>query len=245
MLVAGLMIFGLAAWGLSSALAVGPSQGRPSQDGPNQVGKSRHNRSPASHKHNAATSAGTRSGRTGRPQGKATPARSTGSVRVRRPPARRTHVSGRRAGGGDVGAAPGQANGHGTILPAFCARSDVVLSLFTSQTQYGRRQQPIFDVSVVSTQQAECSFNIGSQHLALVIREGPARIWSSADCAAGTGGLIAALKRGVPTVLTFNWQRQTSAPGCSARTRPVPPGTYTAYAVDGPLTSVPVTIRLT
>jgi|HubBroStandDraft_1064217.scaffolds.fasta_scaffold37006_3 hypothetical protein len=138
----------------------------------------------------------------------------------------------------------GQANGHGTILPAFCARRDIVLSLFTGQTQFGQRQWPAFNVSVVSTQQAECSFNVGSRHLALMIKEGPALIWSSADCAAGTAGLVAALRRGVPTVLAISWDRQTSAPGCPARASRVPAGVYTAYAVDGDLASTPVTFRL-
>ncbi len=240
MLVAGLTVFGLAAWGLSSALAVGQRQ----------AGQSRQNRSPATHKHGSAragTSASSRSDRAGRSQPRSTPTRPASTRRSHRPRASRAHVSGRRQSsraGKAAGAGAGQANGHGSIFPAFCARRDIVLSLFTSQTQYSHRQQPVFDVNVVSTQQAECSFNVGSQHLTLVIREGPARIWSSADCAAGTGGLIAALKRGVPTVLTFTWQRQTSAPGCSVRTRNVPPGTYTAYAVDGPVASAPVTIRL-
>lgn len=217
LLVAGLTIFGLAAWGLSTALAVGPSR----------VGQGRHDRVPASHEHRSV-----------RPEPKPTPTRPAGPSPSRRP--RATRSPDRRGGGTNAG----QANGHGTILPAFCARRDVVLSLFTDQTQYSHQQQPVFDVNVVSTGQAECSFNIGSQHVTLVIKEGPARIWSSADCATGTGSLIAALKRGVPTVLTFSWQRRTSAPGCSARARAVPPGSYTAFAVDGPLISAPVTIRL-
>ncbi len=119
-----------------------------------------------------------------------------------------------------------------------------MLSLYTGQTQFPAGQQPDFDVNVVSTQQAECSFNIGSTHLALVIKEGPALIWSSADCAAGAGDLDTALKRGVPTVLAISWNRQTAAPGCSARHIEVPPGVYTAYAVEGNLTSPPVTFRL-
>jgi hypothetical protein len=119
-----------------------------------------------------------------------------------------------------------------------------VLSLFTGRTQFGPDQQPVFDINVVSTQQPECSFNIGSAHIALEVREGPALIWSSANCAAGAGGLIAALKRGIPTVLTIDWDRKTSTPACSGPHSTVPPGVYTAYAVDGTDTSTPVTIKL-
>jgi len=137
-----------------------------------------------------------------------------------------------------------QAAERGVISPAFCARDDIVLSLFAGQTQFGPRQWPAFDVSVVSTQQPECSFNVGSEHIVLVVKEGPALIWSSADCAAGATGLIAALKRGVPTVLAISWNRKTSAPGCSGRQTTVPPGLYTAYAIDGDQSSTPVTFRL-
>jgi hypothetical protein len=144
------------------------------------------------------------------------------------------------AGGGGGG----QAGERGVISPAFCARDEIVLSLFAGQTQFGSRQWPAFEVSVVSTQQPECSFNVGSEHIALVVKEGPALIWSSADCAAGATGLIAALKRGVPTVLAISWNRKTSAPGCSGRQATVPPGLYTAYAVDGDQSSTPVNFRL-
>ncbi len=134
--------------------------------------------------------------------------------------------------------------GHGTILPAFCGRRDIVLSVFAGQTQFGPKDSPTFELSIVSTQPAECTFNIGSAHLVLVIKEGPATIWNSADCPTGTSSLDAALARGVPTVVTVTWNRKTSAPGCSGRTTPVPAGAYTAYAEDGTLTSQPVPIRL-
>jgi hypothetical protein len=130
-------------------------------------------------------------------------------------------------------------------LPAFCGRRDIVLSVFAGQTQFGQKDSPTFELSIVSTQPAECTFNIGSAHLALVIKEGPTQIWNSADCAAGTPSLDAALGRGVPTVVTVTWNRKTSAPGCSGRTMRVPSGAYTAYAVDGTQTSQPITIRLT
>jgi hypothetical protein len=137
-----------------------------------------------------------------------------------------------------------QPAGQGPIVPEFCARGDIVLSVFVSQTEFGARQSPVFDVDVVSTQSAECSFNVGSHYLELEIRQGPVRIWSSADCAVGTRGLAVTLNRGVPTVLTISWGGRSAAPGCSGRAAPVPPGLYTAYAVDGALRSAPVSFRL-
>ncbi len=130
------------------------------------------------------------------------------------------------------------------IRPNFCARGDIVISLSSGLPSFGPRQSPAFSVSVVSTQSAECSFNVGPSFLALIIKEGPVRVWSSADCVRGPGGLITALKRGVPTVLPITWDRRTSSPGCSGRVTEVPAGVYTAYAAEGAIVSDPVTFRV-
>jgi hypothetical protein len=135
-------------------------------------------------------------------------------------------------------------SGFSGFKPAFCSWHSIVLSLSAAQVHYGPGEQPSFSLSIVSTQPTACSFNVGPGHLALVIKEGPARIWSSADCVNGSGSLVAALHRGVPTLVTIDWNRRTSSPGCSGPARSVPAGTYTGYAVDGSLTSGPVPIQL-
>jgi len=136
------------------------------------------------------------------------------------------------------------ASGFGGFKPAFCSWHSIVLSLSASQVRFGPGQRPDFSLSVVSTQSTACSFNVGAGHLAVMIREGTARVWSSADCARQTRSLVAALRRGVPTVVSIGWDRKTSAPGCSGPVRVVPAGTYTAFAVDGSLVSAPVTVQL-
>jgi hypothetical protein len=245
-LVVGLIAFGLAAWGLSSALAVTPPASHP---GARSAGH--HQRPGSGPAQTPKTVYRTEKSSTASPG----PTGSTGPATSERSETsgRQHPATGPRHSQASVTGAQllptssdpaGQANGRGTILPAFCAEHAMVLSLFTGQTDFGPGQSPAFDINVVSTQQPECSFNVGSQHIALVIKEGPARIWSSANCAAGKTGLIAALKRGVPTVLTISWDRTTSAPGCSSRVTQVPAGVYTATAVDGDLSSVPVTFRL-
>jgi hypothetical protein len=97
---------------------------------------------------------------------------------------------------------------------------------------------------VLSTQRADCSFNLGLRHLRLVIKKGQARIWSSADCVRGSGSLMTALKSGAPTAVAIIWNKRTSSPGCARPVQPVPAGRYTAYARDGSVVSTPVTIRL-
>jgi hypothetical protein len=119
----------------------------------------------------------------------------------------------------------------------------IVLSLAAGQSSYGLAQLPDFRVSVVSTQPTDCSCNVGAGHLAVLIKQGTARIWNSADCARGSRGLVTVLKRGIPAELSIGWGRNTLAPGCSGALRVVPVGTCAACALDGSLVSAPVTVR--
>jgi len=128
--------------------------------------------------------------------------------------------------------------------PGPCPHGDVVLSVINAQPSYGRRQLPQFTVEVVATGRQTCTFNVGASHIALIIRSGSKRVWSSADCVQGAGDLVTDLQRGVPTVLPISWNRQPSSPGCGAQEAPVPAGTYTATAVDGWLQSNSVTFRI-
>lgn len=128
--------------------------------------------------------------------------------------------------------------------PHPCPAGSVVLSLFSGQESYGAGQLPQFNVDVVATARQTCTFNVGARHVALIIRAGSVRVWSSADCVQGAGNLVSDLQRGVPTVLPISWNRQASAPGCPAGTSRMPAGTYTATVSDGALTSNPVTFRI-
>lgn len=130
------------------------------------------------------------------------------------------------------------------VRPPYCGWRNIVLSLFSEQTTFGPGQLPTFSVNVVSTAPADCSYNLGSKHLVLVIREGPVRIWSSADCAPAPGDLLSALKRGVPTSILISWNRQTSSPGCSGPANQAPAGTYTVFARQGSVTTAPISFRL-
>jgi hypothetical protein len=248
-LAIGLVVFGLAAWGISSALAVkaeSASRAGRASDSAQSAGKMPES---ATSSRNSHGSGGGRSGAGGSGGGRSGTGGGRQGAGGRQAASGRQGAGGSPTGSGTAGdggkAGSGQAAGHGTILPAFCGLRDIVLSVFAGQTQFGPKDSPTFELSIVSTQPAECTFNIGSAHLVLMIKEGPNRVWSSADCPTGTASLDAALARGVPTVVTVTWHRKTSTPGCSGQTMPVPSRAYTAYAVDGTLTSQPVAIRLT
>ena len=219
-LAVALAALGGGAWSLSAALKVQPGPTRPATTG----------HGPAS---GATTPRGGRTTGTQHGHGSASGAPSASSTQA-----------GHSPGGVRKPSASPSPGAFGGFKPKFCSWHSVVISTSASQVQFTSGQRPSFSLSVVSTQPADCSFNVGPGHLALVIKEGPARIWSSADCVKGAGSLVTALRRGVPTVVAIGWDKKTSAPGCSGLARSVPAGTYTAYAVDGSLTSAPVTFRL-
>jgi len=229
-LVVGLAVFSVGAWGLSDALRVShPAAGR-ARTGHGRAGRQ------AGH----LPAAGHLAGGTGLGYG---PGQS-GHSRFGRPapgqdgtPPTRSATSPGAAAGARSG------SGSGTITPAFCSRRNIVLSVATGQQLYWPGQVPHFSLYVVSTQRNACSFNLGPGRLALVIRQGSARIWSSGNCVAKRGSQITVLRRGVPTVVSVTWHRLISSPGCGSASRPVPAGVYSAYAVDGRLVSSPDRIR--
>ncbi|HMH94931.1 MAG TPA: hypothetical protein VK586_28080 [Streptosporangiaceae bacterium] len=119
-----------------------------------------------------------------------------------------------------------------------------MLSLLASQAAYAGPRLPQFSIDVVGTGQPTCTFNVGARHVALVIRSGSVRVWSSADCPRGSGSLVLDLQRGVPTTLSITWNRQNSSPGCMGPSSAMPAGTYSATVTDGGLASNSVTFRL-
>jgi hypothetical protein len=113
-----------------------------------------------------------------------------------------------------------------------CKAGNVVITLVVAQDSYGKGQLPQFDVDVVSTGTRTCGFNVGARHLSVVVRAHGKRLWASADCPAGRGGLTTDLVRGVPVIVPFSWDRQASTHACPAGAKQAPAGSYTATASD-------------
>jgi hypothetical protein len=125
-----------------------------------------------------------------------------------------------------------------------CKAGNVVISLVVAQDSFGQGQAPEFDVDVVSTGARTCGFNVGARHLSVVVREHGKRLWASADCPAGRGGLTTDLARGVPVIVPVSWNRQASAHRCQAGGEQALAGNYTATASDDGVVSNPVRFRL-
>ena len=152
------------------------------------------------------------------------------------------------AGAGGPGAAPSPAGkptptpsssaAHHPAAAGGCSGANLVLSLSSARYSYPAHARPQFDVSVVSTARGRCTAALGAAHLHILIRTGgKTRVWDSADCARSAAPRVTTLARGVPAVVRFTWNRTTSAPGCRVPHRSVRPGTYTATAYSGKLSS--------
>jgi hypothetical protein len=76
---------------------------------------------------------------------------------------------------------------------------------------------------------------MGAKFVAVVVTSGHRRIWSSADCGAGSN--VALIDRGEPAILRVSWDRRTSSPGCRGASHLVRPGEYQVTAEAGQLTS--------
>ncbi len=221
-LAAGLGMLALVAWTVNGALAGGPRQATDlSQTTSQHPGRPS---TPPATSSPAASPGGTAS-TTPSPTVTPTPSSSaTGHAAAKRHPAGR----GRKPAAGASGA---------------CPHAGLVLSLFSARHSYPAHAQPEFDVDVVSTASGRCSADLGASHLHVVIRSDGKQIWDSADCA-GLAPRATTLARGVPATVPITWNRKTSAPGCRAAHRAVRPGSYTATAYIGNLSSRAVTVVL-
>jgi hypothetical protein len=144
--------------------------------------------------------------------------------------------------------ASASARAHATSAPAVasarepggeCYPSAVVLSLFSSRSEYYAGQDPVFDLYAVSTGSGTCAFDTGPDKLHVVVMSSGRIIWDSADCDRGNANQVAYLSRGVPEQESITWNRSISLPGCVTLASAARAGTYQVQArsatVDSPV----------
>jgi hypothetical protein len=104
-----------------------------------------------------------------------------------------------------------------------CSLSAIVLSLFTTQPQYGPGQQPQFEVYAVSTAPGSCTLTFGASLVRVVVTWRGQVVWDSLAC---PGSAAAArpvqFTQGVPQVAALYWNRKAGTLGCAGS---VPAGT--------------------
>ena len=142
-----------------------------------------------------------------------------------------------RAAANGAGPNKAQGNGSGVEPNGSCAPGSVVLSLFTSRTDYYAGEYPSFQVDAVSTASRTCSFDISPGKLHVEVMSSGRVIWDSADCSRGEPDRSVALRRGVPTEASATWRRIISLPGCVTVASSARTGTYEVQAKDASVAS--------
>jgi len=134
--------------------------------------------------------------------------------------------------------------GRATAAASTCPPADIVLTLLPSKASYGPHAMPTFQIDVVSTDNATCTFGIGPKSLRVVVTHGSQLAWNSGACLQDGASRVTQLRRGVPVVVPVGWNRHLNAEGCSATVLAASPRTYVAAAQSGAVESPGQAFRL-
>src|SRR5580658_8224264 len=89
------------------------------------------------------------------------------------------------AASGGSGGKDGRDGGSGSGSGGKCSPGAIVLSLYSSKSSYAGGEDPRFEVYVVSTAPAACTFDLGPGKLQVQVMSAGRIVWDSADCARG------------------------------------------------------------
>jgi hypothetical protein len=112
------------------------------------------------------------------------------------------------------------------VAGSACDESKVVLRASTDQQAYDPGSNPLLIMEVANEGDAACEVNVGTDAMEFIITSGEDRIFSSKDCEADPQELRLSIGAGKSERAQFTWQRNRSAPGCTAVEANPQPGTY-------------------
>jgi hypothetical protein len=107
-----------------------------------------------------------------------------------------------------------------------CDESDISVSAATDAPSYAAGENPTLILEVENTGDSDCEVDVGTEAMEFIVTSGEDRIFSSKDCAVETGELMRTIAPGESERAQFTWERQRSAPGCTAVNANPQPGTY-------------------
>jgi hypothetical protein len=232
-LVAGLGVLGLLAWAFSGTGGNTAHQAA----GTGQAG---HRNASAAAYGSAAPgqSGGASATPSGQPSGQASvslPASATPRATSQAP-----KQAGQKSAAGQPSPGPGQPGKAGPAAGTrggVCPARDIVLTLAVSKPAYGPGVHPKFQIDIVSTAPADCTFSTGRESLRVLITGGSRATWDSGACLHGATAHVEDLRRGVPSVISIGWDRHLRTGVCTTAEVAAAPGWYEAMAVSGTVTS--------
>lgn len=125
-----------------------------------------------------------------------------------------------------------------------CDESDITVSAATDAPAYAAGEDPTLILEVENTGRSDCEVDVGTEAMEFLVTSGDDRIFSSKDCAVDTSELMRTIEAGGSERAQFTWERQRSAPGCTAVNANPQPGTYVLVTKLGQHTSKKVIFEL-
>jgi hypothetical protein len=118
-----------------------------------------------------------------------------------------------------------------------CKDGDLEVEAKPDKLSYPSGALPVLTLSVTNAGSAPCSRDLGQSARELRLTSGPARVWSSDDCADKAPADLVVLKPGETRDFSVTWSRRRSAQGCPADQPIAEPGTYRVTGRIGSVSS--------
>lgn len=130
--------------------------------------------------------------------------------------------------------------------PKACPDSVIKVAASTGTSRYRVGDRPVLRLLVTNAGKVTCVRDVSRELRELVIMsaDGRERLWSSQDCYGPPEEQRRMLAPEKPLEFELRWAGRTSAPGCPANRRTVPPGSYQLIGKLGTLTGTPTPLVL-
>ena len=130
--------------------------------------------------------------------------------------------------------APSPSESAPPAAPTACGDAALSVTVESDAPSYRRGATPRFTLTVTNTGPVACRRALGPDVVELRVFSGEDRIWSSDDCAKGTGQGVLLLGAGEARALTVQWPGKRTRPNCETGAVALP-GTYRVSARVGPI----------
>ncbi|MCG2797515.1 MAG: hypothetical protein L6367_03140 [Cellulomonas sp.] len=126
-----------------------------------------------------------------------------------------------------------------------CAAGDLALTIAADAPTFGAGVSPTFTLTITNNGTTSCLVDAGENYRAIVLTSGTDRVWSNQDCAASdSDARTLLLAPGMTDTTTLAWNRERSAPGCTADLPAPGDGTYVATFTVGGAQAAPAAFVL-